>query len=316
MNKALVSAERNKSPGRSKRSRTSPEILERQTKKTALVNTAVVDMDKKMMDHFASLLDSKLAALSDSFSAKLASLSTKEDIQRIRDDFNKLGKENVQLKKEIDSLKLVNYKNESLIEELEIKSRNNNLIFKGIKFNSNDFSELAVTFCTEVLKIELAKDNIYAHPLGPVTAPGTPLLVSFVRLQDKFAVLNASKVLRNTGFAVHQDLPMVTRKKRAKISLLRRECLRLNPQLKINMKNNCFFVQGQKFSWCHYLGVRFLEEDGISKLNELVGTDVTEFVTALRTDTLPKDYFSSKGPLQGSFTPRKISSVPVSMSFS
>lgn len=191
----------------------------------------------------------------------------------------------------MNSLKTVNLRNERQVEKLEIKSRDNNLIFRGIARTADkSCTQLAGDFCREVLKVDI-NDNIHAFPLGPATITNNPLLVSFIRQQDKLAVLSSTKVLKNSGFVVHCDLPETIRRKRVKLLLLRKQIMRLNSHVKCSLRSDSLIIEGQRFQWCNHVGVIASDENALQKLNALVGHDLTEFVAALLNDNLPKDYF-------------------------
>lgn len=224
----------------------------------------------------------------------LPSLATKEDIQPILEELNSLKEENRCLRNDIETLKKANLRNEKLVEDLELKFRSNNLIFRGLKSSDNEFNKTVVDFCQEILKVEINPNCINVLPLGPRDAANKPLLGNFLRHQDKTAIMGKLKMLKNTGFTVHQDFPESVRKKRSKLLLLKKEISRIKPSLRMTMRADTLILQGHKFNWCDITGLRsYSGEDGLKKLNDLLNWDLSQFVNALRSNSLPKDYFSS-----------------------
>lgn len=274
-----------------KRSRSSPESLS-SSKKLDL------EIKDNLPEKFIMSQGLTMESLSALLDVKLASVATKQDIQDLRTDLNIMKRQNEQLRAEVNFLKEVNLKNEMLIEELDNKSRRNNLIFRGVlKHHSNKGNispaQIVSDFCEEILKVPINADNIFASCLGQRDNADSPVIVSFLRFQDKLNVLMAVKVLKNTGFVIHQDVAAVTRKKRTKLMLIRKEILRINSRLKTSLRLNSLTVEAVKFTWCDTRGICHNNGVGLPKLCELVGADLSDFVSAVAMNTLPKDYFSS-----------------------
>uniref|UniRef100_T1HX64 Uncharacterized protein n=1 Tax=Rhodnius prolixus TaxID=13249 RepID=T1HX64_RHOPR len=183
------------------------------------------------------VLNQMKAVLSDLLDSKLASLATKQDIHALREAYNSMKEENKLLRCEIQQLKEANVKSEKLMEDLDNKSRRNNLIFRGVLKHSSSggtktYSDIISEFCKDILKVEIMADNIHAFPLGSRDTSNSPLMVSFTHFRDKILVLGAIRTLKNTGFIIHQDVAEVTRKKRTKLILIRKELVRLNSRLR------------------------------------------------------------------------------------
>uniref|UniRef100_T1HZT7 Uncharacterized protein n=1 Tax=Rhodnius prolixus TaxID=13249 RepID=T1HZT7_RHOPR len=188
--------------------------------------------------------------LSDLLDSKLAAVASKQDIQELREAYNSMKEENVQLRCELAQLREANLRNEKLLETLDNKLRRQNLIFRGVLKHSPSgkfkrYSEIISEFCSEILKVEIKEDKIHAFPLGSKDNPNSPLLVSFTCFEDKLSVLRAVRILKNTGFVIHQDLAASTRRNRTKLMLVRKELLRLNDQLKTSLRfDGCLTVEG------------------------------------------------------------------------
>lgn len=203
------------SPCFNKRLRSSPEDSVKASKKFVLSKEVTMeksDLVVMMKEVMSGLLDDKLAPL-----------ATREDIVSLKKEIIALKQENTSLKLEIDSLKKLHIKAEARIEELELLSRRNNLLFKGLNYSSSgDPNESVSAFCRELLKVDIPPDHLNAVPLGRHGGNvNRSLLVSFSNQQVRNKVLSAAKILRGSGFVVHQDLPEALRKKRSKFLLLK-----------------------------------------------------------------------------------------------
>uniref|UniRef100_T1HPR4 Uncharacterized protein n=1 Tax=Rhodnius prolixus TaxID=13249 RepID=T1HPR4_RHOPR len=96
---------------------------------------------------------------------KLSTLATKEDINHLREDYAALKEENRFLRSEIDSLKLVYEKSVKTIDEIDFRSRRNNLIFKDIKYSStDDMVKVIGDFCQQDLKLNINTDFFQVTP--------------------------------------------------------------------------------------------------------------------------------------------------------
>lgn len=287
-----------------KRQRSSPGDSAPTSKKISLTDLTMEKMDTSQL---VSLIKEVMSGLLDD---KLAPLATKVEFSALRDDIISLKEENAQLKAELEAIKSMNILTESRVEGVEIASRRNNLIFKGIKHSSTDDLSVKISdFCREVLKLDISVEHLYVFPLGSRDKVNKPILVSFSCIQHKLMVLNSAKILRGTGFVIHEDLPEVTRKKKTKLLLLRREILRLNRDIKVKVRSDCLMVEGCKFVWSSRDGLCCAGQDGVRKLNELIGGNLSDFVSALRSDSLPKDYFARVAHQASKVTPDLSSSV-------
>lgn len=98
-------------------------------------------------------------------------------------------------------------------------------------------------------------------------------MVSFVFQQDMLSVLRASRVLKNTGFSIFQDLSLSMPKRRSKLLQARREILWRKIQAKvfvsIPLANNKEF----KFKWTAASGLIHNNSDGNKKMSEILNSD-------------------------------------------
>lgn len=268
-----------------KRDRTSP-----QSDSERIIKKSYPIMESQTSSpHLLSAIKDVVADLLDS---KLSSLASKDDISDIKNDLKSLKEENARLRTENKALRERLRDLDSRLEDLEVKSRQNNLIFKGLKHSTEDNVEQVITsFCKQVFNVDISPEKLQVRHLGANGSTNSPLLVTFLQPKDKFNIIKSSHMLKGSGFVIFQDLPVPTRKKKMKLLLLRREIQRLNPRLKVKIRPNYILVDGKKFFWSLDDGLRFGHEDGISQLNLLVGCNLSDFLKAVHTDSLARDYF-------------------------
>lgn len=146
-----------------------------------------------------------------------------------------------------------------------------------------------------MLNVSINIHSIYVAPLGRKDAKYCPLLVKFTYFADIQLILKVAKKLKNTGFFIHRDFPNNIRLKRSKLLLLRREILRVNNNLKVVVFDDNLSFSNHRFEWCVTRGLIAGDAEGVSKLNEVLGRDLSGFITSLRNNSLPKDYFIKQG---------------------
>lgn len=219
-------------------------------------------------------------ALSSIIEPQLALLSTKEDLSIFRKEVDELKRENSLLREEVSALKDGFRRTEGKIEELDILHRKNNLIIKGLTPQHEDNLEVFVSkFFSDVLKVNISPDSLYVRPLG--RRDKAPLIAKFSRLQDRWTVANATKILKGTGFSVNEDLPFESRLKKGKLLQLRREILRRSPQERVTVRGSTLFVGGLPFTWAKHGGVLHGGEDGSHRLSEVLHFNVADLIRDL-----------------------------------
>jgi len=248
-----------------------------------------------------------MQALSILFDRKLSVLATKEDIKSINADMEVIKEENVKLKDQLYSLKRECEDREDRITDLEIKYRRENLVFRGLKVSEelqSDPAQVVIDFCTELLDLKLDKKFINAYsPAKKVTTGGAPLVVSFMRPQDKVKVLSSARKLKGTGFFVHPDFPFIVRKRRLKLSIVKKELVQRNPKLRVSLRGDKLWVNDLKFSWKVGIGLFHADKKIDKSLPELPGINFSEFLDMLVEDRLPVNYFTSRKPPQPQASP-------------
>jgi len=257
----------------SKRNRQSPEQREKVRIKETEGKTA---MENTSLNDIAQLLDLKLAPL-------------KEDLNALLAEVGGIREENVRLKEEVSSLNAACNLLEARVEELEIRDRRNNLIFNGFSTSENeDLNQFILKVCKDMLKVDLSVETLNVYRFGNKQNLIRPLMVTFGSAIDRDKVWKAGKVLWKTDFSIQEDLPWAARRKKNKLLRLRREILKTNQNIKIRVRAQGLEVDNTRFTWSTKEGILYGEKPGISKLSEIVGSDMSECCSVLLQEESPK----------------------------
>jgi hypothetical protein len=241
-------------------------------------NEAVGNMSlSQLMDSFGGMLDRKLALV-----------ATKEDVLELTGKVVELEKENRVLRSEIQLMK-------SKMDDLEGRSRRNNLIFKGIQNIGNKNCEEGIkTFCLEVLGIETDLFINRAHLLGKSKST---VIAHFPRDKDISTIFSNVHKLKGSKFVIHRDVTKMTRVKIAKMLELKREILKIVGKVNVKLVHDSLIVEDVKFLWTD--GMRFVTadgEEGVSALKTLLRYDFASIVGRLASfDRKAEDYEGRTG---------------------
>lgn len=219
-----------------------------------------------------------MTALGSLLDNKLSNLATKDDLIDLSNRVKELTEENTRLQGEIGLLKREQGVIKAKLIDLEGRSRRNNLIFRGIKWDrqTNDFRQVVRKFCVEQLG---SGDRLYvnrAHPLGK----GNAIIAHIPEDADIECIMSRVKTLKGSGFAVHRDFPSEVREKRACLASVRSEVERLAGSRRMPLFFDHLTVEGTRFTW---EGGKLCagQQDGVQELRNLIKHDLTDFVRKL-----------------------------------
>ncbi|XP_039284150.1 uncharacterized protein LOC120351331 [Nilaparvata lugens] len=213
---------------------------------------------------------------------KLKELATKEDVSGITKTLNTLTLENDLLKKDVQRLKAENIRVLNRLDRYEDRSRRNNLIFRGMKFNSNeDCREKVKDFCENVLKCDKQVHVNRAHILGK-KRDNAPIIAHIPQDHDINSIMDKTKNLKGTGFVVHKDYSRATRVQRNRLYLLKKEIMKSDSVRSSTLKGDQLVIDGQYFTWREEEGLRCGGECGVEKLNNILKIDCSEMVKNIK----------------------------------
>lgn len=110
-------------------------------------------------------------------------------------------------------------------EHLEGQSRRHNIVVDGLKESarenvSESEEKVRKLFC-ENLQLDQRKIELeWAHRVGnqrALSEKPRPIVVRFLRLKDKLAVLDKAKNLKGTGIFINEDFPETIRQRRREL---------------------------------------------------------------------------------------------------
>lgn len=237
--------------------------------------------DSKVGDLTHNELMTAISALLDK---KLMSLATKEDVSGMAEDIKTLKAENVALREELNLMK--NHERQILdkLNDLEGRSRRNNLVFRGLRYNKgDDYRKIVKDFCVNMMQCQ---DNIWVNRAHPIGKTGL-LIAHFPDDADVNWIMSYTRKLRGTGYFVNRDYTKEVRKKRSYLMALRKELERVAGRRRMPLVFDHLVIEGCHFSWT---GGKLMcgTEDGCAKLGELLKVDVSAFVRDLNVNAGPR----------------------------
>lgn len=155
-------------------------------------------------------------------------------------------------------------------DDLDNRSRRNNLIFFGIEDNQNETwaeSESRIlSFCSKQLQAPIASEATErAHRLGRYTeAKNRPLIVKFLSLKDKQRLLTVAARLKGSQFAISEDYLNKVRLQRPKLTQFARQ---RGENFKLNF--NKLKMNGKLFMYDS-------ETDAVTRFRQLATTDYSD----------------------------------------
>lgn len=133
-------------------------------------------------------------------------------------------------------------------DDLESRSRRNNLVFYGFPDNEKETwaqsEEKVISFCSSNLQLNIAPEAIErSHRLGRyTTARKRPVIVKFLSFKEKERVLKASGKLKGTDFGISEDYSPKIRLERQKLIQYAKE-----KGGDFKLRFNKLFMNGQVF---------------------------------------------------------------------
>ncbi|KAF6208384.1 hypothetical protein GE061_016838 [Apolygus lucorum] len=230
----------------------------------------------KLMGRFEEVMDRKISAM-------VAQLPTKEDFAVVNKEIIGLRSENAALRDELTRLRVEVGSLGLRADRLESSTKRNNLIFYGLEYDAlSDPKAVLEAFLSQVLGVPIDSISIVeVYRLGKAPARA-PLLAKFSRGADVDVVLSKTSQLRGTSFGVNRDYSDRVRNARRNLFLIRKEVIRIKPDLRIFVRGDALLADNHRFTWSEDVGLMFEGVDGCSRLGSLVGSDLGPFISTLR----------------------------------
>ncbi|KAK7095597.1 hypothetical protein V1264_004987 [Littorina saxatilis] len=209
----------------------------------------------------------KLNGMDMSMNGKLDKV--KNDVQDIKEHFSQLQEEVNELKEGVNSLREENdqlkgyneklWKNiemlETKVDDLECRSKRNNLLFYGMDREENETNERCEQRLQDLFtdKLELAENVEFDRVHRISSKPNSPLIARCVFYKDKVKVLKAKRKLKGSNIFIGEDFSKTVRDIRKNLTQFMKE--KRNGGHKVSVVFDHLIIDGEKF---------FLSGDGES----------------------------------------------------
>ncbi|KAK7895598.1 hypothetical protein WMY93_020923 [Mugilogobius chulae] len=191
-------------------------LLEQQERSFKTCLQVFVDSSNKRIDDMSKLM----------YDFKQSLEMTQKDFDDYKASSSTLSKSCNEIRSDLDTIckSLLAFSDKA--EHLEGQSKRNNIVIEGIKESGKEAmadceDKVRKLFIEKLqldhLKIEL--DRVYraGKPLSGNLERPRPVVVRFLRLKDKMAVLDRAKRLKGTGIFINEDFPETVRQKRKEL---------------------------------------------------------------------------------------------------
>ena len=170
----------------------------------------LLDVMKKLTE-MDSNIDKKLVGLRDEVNATCAAIKT--ELRELHDEVADLRKENDSLKQENVDLRSCLQEMDVKIDDLECRSRRNNLLFYGLsRFENESHQDLEQTvqeFLTD--RLELSESVSFDRVHRVSDRPNSPVIVRCCSYKDKITIMKAKGKLRGSKVFISEDFSLRVR---------------------------------------------------------------------------------------------------------
>lgn len=189
-------------------------LLEQQEKSFKACVQIIVDSSNRRIDDLAKQV----------YDFKVSLEMTQKDFDDFRNLCKSWSKTCTETKMDMDKFNNNWISVSDKMDYLEGQSKRHNLVVDGIKESENEKtsdSEMKVRkLLCEQLQLDHTKIEMdWAYRTGKSTSSERPrpIVVRFLRMKDKLAVLNKSKNLKGSGIYINEDFPEAIRQKRKEL---------------------------------------------------------------------------------------------------
>ena len=194
----------------------------------------------------------KMSTMSDTMS------SMQSDVSNIKTQFEETKQRVEQLELENEQLKKSHAELLERVDDLENRSRRNNLLFYGVKKSADENCETVLkTLLSDNLDIDDDVQIDRAHRVG--SSDDAPIIAKFTFYKDKERILKAKKKLDGTDIFIGEDYSRGVRAIRKTLSKIKKEMKQRNKDRKIHLVYDHMYVDGVKM---------YLSNDGLHLVKE------------------------------------------------
>ena len=202
---------------------------------------------------------SEMTAMGGKMSSMSETMTTMQaDMSGIKSQFEETQQRVEQLEKENEQLRKSHAELLDRVDDLENRSRRNNLLFYGIKKSADENCETVLkNLFTDNLDIDDDVQIDRAHRVG--ASDDAPIIAKFTFYKDKERILKTKKKLDGSDIFIGEDYSRGVRAIRKTLSKMKKEMKQQNKDRKIHLVYDHMYVDGVKM---------YLSNDGIHLVRE------------------------------------------------
>nr|KAG5688937.1 hypothetical protein BaRGS_031336 [Batillaria attramentaria] len=193
---------------------------------------------KQSLENLDLNIEEKLKNLKDEMLAEYATVQ--EKVRELREEVQDLRQENEQLRSKLDGLYLKT-------DDLECRSRRNNVLIYGLPKADNETAEECEQTVQEFLtdKLELPETVQFDRVHRTSNKPNAPIIARCVLFKDKVSILKARAKLKGSKIFVNEDFSLRVREIRRKLLVHMKEAK--DAGKKTTLVYDHLFIEGKKF---------------------------------------------------------------------
>lgn len=259
-----------------KRRRSSPEA--ESNKISRADNSKMEGLGENILPSWLNEMKTMMKSMKD----QMDRVATKEDLNKLDEKVEKALSAMSSMEEEIKELKEENRQLKQKLEDLDNRTRRNNLIFRGVP-TSSDYEKNVKDICKNILELKDEINIVRAFPIGRGKSETEQNVVFVECASNKEVSLIMSKIrkTKDTGINIQQDFGFQTRERRKKLLSYRREIIQTLPDVRIRLNSDIMTVmcngKSEKFKWSDGTGLLTTDgKNGLLALKQLTGHDFAD----------------------------------------
>lgn len=214
---------------------------------------------------------------------KLKNIATKADIATLEKKVETVVSNGRILEVKVNQISREIINNRSRILIMEKQLRQNNLIFRGIKWVQHEKCETIIhNFCSDTLGIQTS-EIVRAHRIGKNYENNLPILVEFSKRSDVANILKNTAKLKGTKFGIDKDYCEHVRQCRKILFTIKKHIKSIRKDVDIYIRDEIIFINKMKLMWHNDTGLSTTEgASGAVALKEVLNLDINNLIEKLR----------------------------------
>lgn len=213
---------------------------------------------------------------------KLVYLAKKSDVDDIKTEIE-------ELKNKVESLTEINNRQARELENIRQHNRQKSIVIRGLPIADKKSAKTTVTsFLQQTLKVNQQLSIVDAYLIGKTSQTGNrACIVEFGSVDVIHAIFKNIKNLQGSRVSIERDWTVEQRKKKNILLKIRRELYDRDVnsnRLKVKLSGLRLFVNDNCFTWRDG-NIIFDNSNGISKLQEVTGFDLGNFIQNIEQET-------------------------------